>query len=179
MLYITFITLLIVVMSGILSLGHHLKMLQQNSYLLRGYFTWLKESYTAGLVISAVFYTSISLSIIKGKDVLALVLAIVLALLRVIVSVVGGKKATKKLAFTVRVKRLYIAAIIITGVLVLVSAISSNVLAAEVCRTLCLLLSIVVPVLTVIAWATTYPIERMIKRSTNQKEQGIDDNALD
>ena len=178
MLYTTFITLLLVVISGVLSLNHQLKTMQQNSYLLRGYFIWLKESYTLGLAVSAVFYAIITLSIIKEKDVIALVLAIVLALLRVIVSFMVGKKSTKKLAFTARVKRLYIAAIIVTGVLVLVSALSSNTMASEGCRTLCLLLSIVTPALTIVIWVITYPIEKMIKRSKNKKEQDIDDGAI-
>lgn len=160
--YITFATLLLVVASGIFSFYHQLRALQQNSYSLSGYLKWIKEGYTTQLAASAVFYAAITLGIIKNKAILALVLSIVLAFFRVVINRYAPKKEISKLAFTVRAKILYVAAIVILGALALVAALSSNVMAAEVCRTLCLMLSIVTPALAVIVWGVTYPIEKVI-----------------
>lgn len=161
--YITFAAMFLVAASGILSLNRQLKVLQKNSYDLSLYFKWVRESYTLELAISALFYCAITVGIIKEKLILALVLAIVLTLLRILLSF----STRKQLAFTVRIKRLYIAAILILGILVLVSAICSNIILAGVCRTICLLLSIVTPVLTFITWGVTYPFEKVKKDSKN------------
>ena len=157
--YIIFAALLLVTASGIFSLYRQLQILQQNSYSLSGYLSWIKESYTMELALSALAYSVLTWGIIKNKSILTLILAVVLIGVRIFLNILFYKNSEKKLLFTARVKRLYIAAIILLGVLILVSAISSNVSLSSVCRTFCSLLSIVTPVLTVAVWGITYPIE--------------------
>ena len=176
MLYIIFATLLCAAASGILSLQHQLQILQQNAYSLSAYFRWLKDSYTAQLALSALFYCAITIGIIKDKIVISLILALMLMILRVIFNINAYKKQTKKLAFTVRVKRFYIVAILLLGALVLVSTISSSVAVSKVFRVVCLVLSTVTPVLTFVVWVITYPIERYL-RLKRKKGSVTDDGA--
>ncbi|MBE6810891.1 MAG: UDP-N-acetylmuramoyl-tripeptide--D-alanyl-D-alanine ligase [Ruminococcaceae bacterium] len=162
--YITFAMLLIVAASGIFSLYRQLQMLQQNSYFPSRYFKWLKESYTLELAISAILYCAITVGSINGKAVLSLVLAGILLALRITLNINTHKKSIKKLVFTARIKRLYITAIVLLGVLVLIPAIFIDALASEICRTLCLVMSIVTPILTFVIWIITYPIEKAISK---------------
>ena len=164
MTYGTFATVLLVAASGIFSLYRQLQKLQQGSYSLNEYFKWLKESYTLELAVSAMLYCAITVGVMKGKVVLSLVLAIALTVLRVFLNIDTHKKSDNKLAFTPRVKRLYIAAILMLGILILVSATSSKLVANEICRTLCLMLSVVTPALTIVAFGVNYVTEKTIKK---------------
>lgn len=161
--YITFVTLLFVAASGIFSLYRQLQMLQQNSYFPSRYFKWLKESYTIELAISAIAYCAITVGMVNGKTILALVLSVVFMALRVVLNIKTHKNSIKKLVFTARVKRLYITAILLLGALIL-SAVLLNGITSEICRTLCLALSIVTPLLTFVVWAITYPIEKAVSQ---------------
>ncbi len=171
--YIIFATLLLAAASGILSLQRQLQILQQDSYSLSAYFKWLKDLYTTELAVSAIFYCAITISIIKDKAIISLVLASLLMVLRVGLNINARKKQTKKLAFTARVKRFYVAAILMLGALVFLSTILLNVTAVAVFRMICLILSIVTPVLTLVIWGVTYPIEKALicknKKGANDK----------
>ncbi len=158
--YIIFITLLLTAASGIFSLYRQLQMLQQNEYSLSRYLKWIKLSYTTELAISAVLYCAITIAMLKGKWIFSFALAAILLVLRVWLNIDTHKKSTKNLLFTRRVKTLYIAAILVLGILLLVSVLLPRGLGAEVCRTLCMVLSIITPLLTFLVWALTYPIEK-------------------
>ncbi len=160
--YIIFFTMLCVAASGIFSLYRQLQMLQQNSYFPSRYFKWLKEAYTIDLAISAVVYCLITVGMLRGKWVLSFVVSIVLLALRVFLNIKTHKKSIKKLVFTARIKRLYVVAIIVLGALVLISALAIGSMMAEICRTICLALSVVTPILTFVVWAITYPIEKAV-----------------
>lgn len=162
--YIIFFTMLCVAASGIFSLYRQVQMLQQNSYFLSRYFKWLKESYTIDLAISALVYCLITVGMLRGKWVLSFVLSIVLLTLRVFLNIKTHKKSIKKLVFTARIKRLYVVSIIMLGALVLVSALAPGTITAEICRTICLALSVVTPILTFVVWAITYPIEKAVSQ---------------
>ncbi len=171
--YITFATLLLAAASGILSLYRQLQILQQNSYSILAYFKWLKDSYTTELAVNAIFYCAITIGIIKDKAIISLVLASLLIVLRVVLNINARKKQTKKLAFNTRVKRFYVTAILMLGALVLLSTILLNVTTVEVFRMICLILSIVTPVLVLVIWGITYPIEKALicrnKKGANDK----------
>lgn len=169
--YIILATLLLVAAGGIFSLYRQLQVLQQNSYFPSRYFKLLKESYTLELAISAIAYCAISVCMVKGKDVAALVLAAFLFILRVALNVKTHKKSIKKLLFTTRVKRLYVAAILILGTCILVAAFTNGT-AYDVSRTLCLVLAVVTPLLTFVVWLITYPIEKAIanRRANDAKK---------
>ena len=176
--YITFATLLLIAISGIFAIYHQLQQVQKNSYSFSEYFKWLKEAYTTEFAISAVFYAAITLGVVKEKDILACVLAAVLAVLQVALNLNLGKKADKKLAFTARVKALYIAAILILGGLLIAYTFTQKTVTGSVIRTLYMLLSIVTPVLTMVVWGITAPIEKRLSKKT-KKEFDADDGATD
>ncbi len=162
--YIIFIILLLIAASGIFSFYHQLQMFQQNSYLPSRYLKWIGSSYTTELAASTILYCVITVGMLKGRVILAFVLAMILLILRVWLNISAYKKSNKKLIFTVRVKVLYIAAILVLGALLLLSALLPRGLGAEICRTVCMALSIVTPILTLVVWALTFLIQKIIAR---------------
>ena len=174
--YIVFATLLLAAASGILSFYRHVRKLQQGSYLISKYFKWLMKSYTTEFAISAILYCAITLCLTKEQEWVALILAIVLVALRAFLVIATQKNTTKKLAFTAQVKAIYITAILILGALVMVSVLSTDVMAANVCRTIGLLLSIIMPVLVFIVWIITYPLAKFVFA---KKESDTDDIVTD
>ena len=174
--YIVFATLLLAAASGILSFYRHVRKLQQGSYLISKYFKWLMKSYTTEFAISAILYCAITLCLTKEQEWVALILAIVLVALRAFLVIATQKNTTKKLAFTAQVKAMYITAILILGALVMVSVLSTDVMAANVCRTIGLLLSIIMPVLVFIVWIITYPLAKFVFA---KKESDTDDIVTD
>lgn len=172
--YIVFATLLLAAASGILSFYRHARKLQQGSYLLSKYFKWLMKSYTTEFAISAILYCAITLCLTKEKEWIALILAIVLVALRLFLNIVTQKNTTKKLAFTAQVKASYITAILMLGALVMTSVLSSNIVVANICRTIGLLLSIIMPILVLVVWIITYPLAKFL---FTKKESKTDDGA--
>lgn len=160
--YITFAALLLVAASGIFSLYKQLQMLQQNSYFPSRYFKWLKDSYATALSLGAVIYCALVFSVLMQKNILALIISIILLIISITECVTTAKKSIKKLVYTARVKRLYIAAILILGGLIIAYAFTPYTIAGSVVRTLCMLLSVISPILTFVIWAVTYPIEKMV-----------------
>ena len=128
--------------------------------------------------MSALLYCAITLAIKNEKEILALVLASVLFLLRLIVSVKVVKNAKKKLAFTIFVKVFYIIAILMLGVLVIVSKLSTDEMISTVCCTIGLLLSTIMPVLTFIVWLITFPLSKAVSVKP-KKETKTDDEVAD
>lgn len=164
MTYFVFATLLILGGGAVFSLYRQLQMLQQNSYFPSRYFGWIKQSYTIELAITAVLYCAISFCLMNRAEIPALIMAAILLAVRLYFNIKTHKNSIKKLVFTARIKRLYITAILLLGILIFVYFLNYYSIAGNICRTLCLLLSIVTPVLTILVWAITYPIEKLIAR---------------
>lgn len=162
--YTIFIALLLVAASGIFSLYKQLQMLQQNSYFPSRYFKWLSSSYTLELVLSAMMYCGITVTVLQGGNILLLILCVCLLLIEIDSNIKAYKKSIKKLVFTARIKRLYIAAILILGALIIAYAFTPHTILGNVCRTVCMLLSVMSPILVFVVWAVTYPIEKAIAR---------------
>ncbi len=162
--YITFITLLLVAASGIFSLYRQLQMLQQNSYFPSRYFNWIKSSYGTALSLLAVGYCGSTIAVLKQKNILALIIAIIFLAIRIIRCIHTSKVSIKKLVFTARVKRLYIAAILVLGGLIIVYAFTAGTLVGSIARTLSMLLSIISPALVFVIWTITYPIEKAVSQ---------------
>ncbi len=176
------LTLICIAVSGLFSLYKQLQMLQQNSYYPSRYFKWVKQSYTLELSVCAIAYCLLTFCFLNKKYILSLLLAIVLLAVRVILCISTHKKSIKKLVFTARVKRLYITAIILLGILLIVCALSPNKINAivqidnnnnflivsdltrEIARTICMLFSLITPILTIIIWLITYPIEKTVSK---------------
>lgn len=162
--YITFIAILLVAVSAMFSLYRQLQMLQQNSYFLSRYFKWINNSYTLELAVCAILYCALTFFIMRGKSVPSLIVAIVLFTVRIILNITTNKKSIKKLVFTARIKRLYITAVIVLGILLYGSIFSFYTLFGEISRVLCVALSVVSPILTVVVWLITYPIEKAVSK---------------
>lgn len=177
MTYITFATMLLLAAGAVCSLYRQLQMLHSNEYLLSKYFKWVWNHYVTELAISAVIYCATMFFVLNSKDIFALVLSILLLAARIALNILTHKKSTEKLAFSARIKRLYIIAIVILGILLFISAISfgnvtkvinivggyliNNNMTGEIVRTICILLSSVTPVLTVVIWFINCLIEKV------------------
>ena len=129
--YILFLTILFIAASGVFSLYRQLQMLQQNSYFLSRYFGWIKQSYTTEFSLSAVFYCVITFLSVKNHLILSLILSALLLAARIFLCVRTNRKSIKKLVFTARIKRLFITAILILGLLLIVWIFRRLVLPAE------------------------------------------------
>lgn len=181
MTYITFAAMLLLAAGAVCSLYRQLQMLHSNDYLLSKYFKWVYNDYVVELAISAVIYCATMFFVLNYLDIFALILSVLLLAARIALNILTHKKSTEPLAFSEKIKRLYIIAIVILGILLFISAISfgnatkviniaggyliDNNLAGEVVRTTCILLSSVTPVLTVVVWFINRLIEKVTEKS--------------
>lgn len=164
--YVTFITVLLLSVSAFVSFYRQLQILQKNKYSISLYFKWLKDSYTTQFALSTLFYCVITVCITGGKLWLSLLLSLVLLAARIIMIFVAHKN--QGLGFTARVKRLYVTAIIILGVLIMASAIFQNATVSQICRMLCLLLSVITPALATVVMIVNRPIEKFLKQKKDR-----------
>ncbi|MBQ8267555.1 MAG: hypothetical protein IJZ21_04140, partial [Clostridia bacterium] len=116
MTYFTFAAMLLLAAGAVLSLYRQLQVLQQNSYSLSRYLKWVIGSYTADLAISAIVYCATMFLVINNKDLFFLILSMLFLSARIVLNIFTHKRSIKKLRFTTRIKRLYIAAILLLGV---------------------------------------------------------------
>lgn len=171
MTYFTFAAMLLLAASAVFSLYRQLQVLQQNAYSLSRYIKWVGSSYTLQLALSAIMYCVITALVLRGSDVVVLILSAFLFLIRIILNLKTSKESIKKLGFAARVKRLYVTAILLLGVFLFGSIFSFYNLFGEISRVLCIVLSVVSPLLTIVIWLVTYPIEKAVaKRSAKAFE---------
>lgn len=179
MTYFTFAAMLLLAASAVISLYRQLQVLQQNSYSLSKYLKWVSRSYTLQLALSAMMYCAITVSVLQGSDILTLILSVCLLIIGIASNIKTHKKSIEKLGFTARIKRLYITAILLLGVFLFGSIYSFYNLFGEISRVLCIVLSVVSPLLTVVIWLVTYPIEKALaKRFCNNVKNAsvVDDD---
>ncbi len=160
--YITFIALLLLTVGAVFSLYRQLQMLQQNSYYLTRYFKWVSGTFTLQLAVSAILYCALTMFILKNRYLICLIISILLLVLRIVSSNKVQKKSIKKLVFTARIKRLYIIAVLVLGILLFGSIYSNYAVLGDASRVLCVALSVVSPLLTTVIWLITYPIEKAV-----------------
>ncbi len=84
-------------------------------------------------------------------------------LIQIFLAIRAQKKSIKKLVFTARVYRLYITALLVCGALLVLTLTSKGTLQG-VFFALLSILSIFSPIAVIVAWAVTYPIEKIISR---------------
>ena len=80
--------------------------------------------------------------VLNNKLLLALILSLILLAVRIVLSIAVSKKSIKKLVYTARIKRLFITAILILGGLLIVCLFAKETVAGEICRMLCIVLSV-------------------------------------
>ena len=155
--YYLLISLVLAGISSLFALTRQLQMLQQNSYFPSRYFGWLKDNLPFYDVV--LFLISSLLFIFKFFIGLAIFNAAVLAL-RIPLFLKLQKKSVKKLVFTARVKRLFGCAIITQALLITVFVLNPTNLGGILCMDLSFILSFITPLLTLLIWALTVPVEK-------------------
>ncbi len=137
-------------------------MLQQNSYYPSRYVNWIYDSYFSRIAILAVFFCFLSIAC-RHNMVIELIAAVAYALVMIASGILSLKKSIKKLVFTARVKRLFVAAILIITALILCVHFTTE-LIKGIFFSLFLLICVFSPLLTLLCFAVTYPAEKAVAK---------------
>ena len=157
-----FISTVLISVSAIFAITRQFQMLQQNSYYPSRYLGWIFTSYINTLLISSALYLISSVLYIFELYIAQTVLITLLTALRVILCFKDQKKSIKPLVLTGRVKRLYAALIIVLGILITLYTVNSTTSFGRYLSVALFLLSFFTPVLTLIIWCVTAPVEKLI-----------------
>lgn len=157
-----FISTVLIAVSAVFSVTRQFQMLQQNSYYPKRYLSWINTSYINNLLLTSFLYLVSSAFYIFEIYIAQLILIAVLTVLRIIDAVKTQKKSIKPLVFTGRVKRLYAALIIVLTALVVVFAFGKQLNFGRYISVFIFLISFFTPILTLIIWCVTAPIEKLI-----------------
>lgn len=157
--YYLLISLVLAAVSSLFSLTRQLQMLQQNSYYPSRYLGWLKDNLP--FFDAVMFLISSVLFIFNLYLPQAIFCAAVLAI-RIPKHLNLQKKSIKPLVFTARIKRLFATAIVLQLFLILVFAIKPITLSGTLFMDLSFMLSFLTPILTLVIWAITVPIEKAV-----------------
>lgn len=143
--------------SGVFSQVKQLQMLQQNSYYPSRYMKWVLNAFSSELVLSTFVFCVASVLFAFGFYFALAALLAVFSFWKIADAFTVQKTSIKKLVFTGRIKRLFAAVIIIFALLIALFEI--NFRSFTFCVTISMLLGIVSPVLTIVIWLITKPIE--------------------
>lgn len=158
------ISLALAALSCVFSCVKQLQMLQQNSYFPSRYFKWVKQSFTVELCIECMIFCISSTLYLGEKYILQLILFALILIVRIISAVRTQKRSIKKLVYTARIKRLFAAIIIIFALLIAGYEILPETLFGEICAVILFMLSCVSPLITILGWAITCPIEKAVSK---------------
>ena len=151
----------LLIVCGFAGLYRQLQMLQQNSYFPSRYFKWVRESYLKEIICDAVLFVIFPILYFLLKPVLAVILSLLL-IIRLFTTRSYIKKSIKKLVFTKRVIRQIIAiALIYIIMAILFFAIKDSTprrFLYEILTLLCLF----TPIVTLIMWLITKPVEDLL-----------------
>lgn len=143
--------------AAVFSLPKQFQMLQQNSYFPSRYIKWLKDSYFETLVLLTFCFCGICIGFIINEYI-SLAAIILFTVWQGYDAINTYTKSIKKLIFTARIIRLFLAAtlpLITLTVLILANELPTN----AICLCILLFISIFSPVLTLISYYLTKPIE--------------------
>lgn len=169
--------------SALAALTRQFQMLQQNSYYPSRYFKWVKDSFFEAIIVLTLFFCAISVLYTVNAYV-SVVVAALYTVWQILSAWKTYKKSIKKLVFTARVIRLFIAAAVLLAAIIIL-ALSGKGLAQGITFCVLLFLCIFSPVLTLAAYYITKPIEfafsqyyindakKLIKGAKNLKVIGV------
>ena len=140
----------------------HFHMLQQNSYFPSRYMKWLYDSFFTRLLLLTVIFCALSL-VVKYNIIFSLIIISLYAIAQVFVAFYDRKKSIKRLVVTARVKRLYITALLVQ-IALLFATIGTKNMTRGVFFSCLILLCVFAPLLVLISWLITYPIERLLSK---------------
>ncbi len=156
------ISTLLIAVSSIFALTRQFQMLQQNSYYPSRYLGWIGTSYINNLLLSSALYLISSMFYLFELYIVQLVFIAVLTIVRFILSITSQKKSIKPIVLTGRVKRLYGSVIILLTALSTVYVLNADNVFGRYFSVSIFLLSFFTPVLTLLCWCLTLPIEKLI-----------------
>jgi len=156
------ISTVLITVSAIFASTRQYQMLQQNSYYPSRYLGWIFTSFTNQLLITSGLYLISSALYIFELYIAQTILISLILVARVILSVKEQKKSIKPLVLTSRVKRLYVALILVLAALLTVYVLFRNITLGRYVSVALFLLSFFTPVLTLLIWCITLPIEKLI-----------------
>lgn len=162
--YFIITSLLLAAVSGMFSLTRQLQMLQQNSYFPSRYKGWIVDSYSLLLAINSILFCVSSLLYNSDRLILQTVFIAIILAVKVVRCIKIQKQSIKPLVFTARIKRLYLASAIILAVLILFFCLFPYDLGGEICLVTCFMLSFITPVLALLSWVVTLPVEKAFSR---------------
>ncbi|MBR4761454.1 MAG: UDP-N-acetylmuramoyl-tripeptide--D-alanyl-D-alanine ligase, partial [Clostridia bacterium] len=158
------VCLALLAVSAIFSLYYQYQMLQQNSYYIKRYFVWVKNSFPVYLCGQAFLYCIISVLALKGYGLAAAIIAFCVLTIRIVLAVKAKKTAIKPLVFTGRVKRLYATAIIVFAALIAVYCLLYGNSIGQAAAIIIFMLSSVTPIACILAKVINAPLENLIAR---------------
>ncbi|MDD4699421.1 MAG: UDP-N-acetylmuramoyl-tripeptide--D-alanyl-D-alanine ligase [Oscillospiraceae bacterium] len=171
---VLYISVGVIAASGLFALCRQLQMLQQSSYYPSRYWGWLKGAIRVrtnlALMGFLLFIGSAWPSTTYNRCVIFVLAA--LSLIRIKLCFSDRRKSIKKLVFTDRIKRtfvaaaVFLAALITVGILLGESSLDQNSIVNAgflqyILFTICAFFSFIAPATCLVAWAITYPIEQM------------------
>lgn len=154
------ISLIAAAVSAGFSAYRQLQMLQQNSYFPSRYGKWVVSSYTVPLAGESILFCLSSLLYAQKLFVWQAAVVLLLLAVRIPRAVSAHRKSIKKLVFTARIKRLYGAVAVVFAVLIAIYALFPETLGGEIATMILFALGFVSPLLTLLAWALTFPVEK-------------------
>ncbi len=161
----TTLCLLFLSVSAIFSLYIQYHMLQQNSYFISRYFSWVKSSYAPYVCLDAFLYCIVSVLFLKERFSILAAVALASLVIRVILAVKTRKTAIKPLVFTSRVKRLYATGVVILGILVSLYEVFPKNTVGKAATLLLFCLASVTPLFAVLNKIINSPVENLIGKS--------------
>ncbi len=157
--YYLVISLILAAVSSMFSLIRQLQMLQQNSYYPTRYFGWLKDNLP---LYDILLFLVCSLLFIFGLFIPQIIFCAAVLGIRIPMHLNIQKKSIKPLVFTARIKRLFGTAIVLQAILITLYIIKPLTLTGSLAMDLSFALSYLVPVLALVIWAITVPIEKAV-----------------
>ena len=155
------ISLLFFSISALFSLTRQLQMLQQNSYYPSRYWGWLKTNIS---LMDAFFYLISSLILFSEKYYMLMIFSIFILIVKISETILEQKKSIKKLVFTGRIKRLYTCGLFILLLIDLIYVLFNDLILGKISSVILLILTFGTPLLTLLIWSLTYPIEKGVSR---------------
>ncbi|MBQ0083860.1 MAG: UDP-N-acetylmuramoyl-tripeptide--D-alanyl-D-alanine ligase [Clostridiales bacterium] len=154
---------IIAAVTPVFALYRQFQMLQQNSYYPSRYGRWLYDSFFNDILALTIIFCAITILFKLGNTgvILELILISIYAASQIFLAVRAYIKSIKKLVFTGRVIRLYAAAVIICGVLLLLTFTNKG-LTKGIFFSALAFLSVFSPALALLSWAVTFPIEKSV-----------------
>ena len=158
------VSLLFLCVSALFSLYYQYQMLQQSSYFISRYFSWVKNSYTLYVCVEAFLYCILSVLFLKERYLVCATVSLFALIIRVLLAVRCRKTAIKPLVFTSRIKRLYCSTVVIFGVLLSLYEVFPTNNVGKAALMISFMISSVTPIAAIVTKIVNAPLEKLIGR---------------